>query len=289
MYSRSNHENKKTRTESILQNKNVNISERSQNAYTGNIIRKVIEKTTKLTKNTEKRASFQDNFKNYLISNYDENTQKLLEKAEKPQTNTSKYHEKREVPTFNICNIVATSKTNCDLDLRHLYLRLAHAQFSIISNDSQHQSFLPMLVCRIKTDNVKALIMASMRGNLVSLGTNSQKLAELSLAMFTRLLQKVGYKKATFNEFKITNIVGTGNMKSKLNLEKFVKENNSNLNLNLFCNFDVFPGVTIRPLFTNMRANVFISGKIIIVGGKSMKEINQFLDNLSNKLKFCKL
>ena len=82
-------------------------------------------------------------------------------------------------------------------------------------------------------------------------------------------------------EINIENVVGTGDIGYDVDLESVM-----NYLPNAIYEPDQFPGITYRPFRSNLVCLIFSTGKVVIAGGKSEKEIkkafqntNKFLEN----------
>jgi len=119
---------------------------------------------------------------------------------------------------------------------------------------------------RIRDPKTTALIFQS--GKMVCTGAKSEHEARLASRKFARVVQKIGFP-ARFTEFKIQNMVGTCDVHFPIRLEGLVYEHGR------FSSYEpeLFPGLIYRMVNPKIVLLIFVSGKLVLTGGKSRKDI----------------
>jgi transcription initiation factor TFIID TATA-box-binding protein len=86
------------------------------------------------------------------------------------------------------------------------------------------------------------------------------------------------YGTGALNDFKIQNVVGSKSLGYKINLAKFYDSNRRNS----IYEPELFPALTYR--IKGIVVNIFSSGKIVITGAKSEREVREIFDIVYSKL-----
>ena len=81
-------------------------------------------------------------------------------------------------------------------------------------------------------------------------------------------IQKLGYDKVRFSEFKIQNIVGSCDVKFQISLEGLSAGTKSSS-----YEPEIFPGLIFKMLQPKIVLLIFVSGKIVLTGAKEKEEI----------------
>lgn len=167
------------------------------------------------------------------------------------------------MPTIQ--NIVSTVNLDCHLDLKRIALGARNAEY----NPRRFSA----VIMRIKDPKTTALIFSS--GKLVITGAKSEEKSKLAARRFARIVEKIGYA-VRFKEFKIQNMVGSCDMKFPIKLEGI------SIHHAAFSSYEpeLFPGLIYRMKDPKIVLLVFVSGKIVITGGKKKEEIYQAFANI---------
>lgn len=167
-------------------------------------------------------------------------------------------------------NVVSTVDIGCTLDLLQIALRLRNAEY----NPKRFHA----VVMRILEPRTAALIFRS--GKIVVTGARSEAAAHLASRKYARLIQKLGFD-VRFIDFKIQNMVASCDVKFPIQIEKLYS-----LHLQ-FCSYEpeLFPGLIYRMVKPRLVLLIFVSGKIVLTGGKSRNDLKQAFENIYPILK----
>ena len=191
-------------------------------------------------------------------------------------------------------NIVSTANLGCTLKLREIALQAKNAEY----NPKRFSA----VIMKIKEPRTTALIFSS--GKIVCLGAKTEEESKKACRKFAKIIKSLGYP-VIFKEFKFQNIVGSAYVQNQLSLMKlyiYLLKNSFTKNKTykklVFYEPEQFPGLIYRMIEPNIVLLIFVSGKIVLTGGKSREDIflgfrniypllNKFkqIDNLkSNKM-----
>ncbi|KAL1822633.1 hypothetical protein ACET3Z_009411 [Daucus carota] len=172
-------------------------------------------------------------------------------------------HHSGLVPTIQ--NIVSTVNLDCRLDLKRIALSARNAEYN--------PKRFAAVIMRIKEPKTTALIFSS--GKLVITGAKSEEKARLAARKFARVVEKIGYP-VRFREFKIQNMVGSCDLGFPIRLEGI------SIHHAAFSSYEpeLFPGLVYRMKDPKIVLLVFVSGKIVITGGKRKEEIYKAFANI---------
>ena len=133
---------------------------------------------------------------------------------------------------------------------------------------------------RIRDPKTTALIFAS--GKMVVTGAKSEDDSRLASRKYARIVQKLGFD-AKFSEFKIQNIVGSGDVKFPIRLEGLAYSHGQfssyepEVRHQCLCepairhssmDVQLFPGLIYRMIKPKVVLLIFVSGKIVLTGAK---------------------
>jgi transcription initiation factor TFIID TATA-box-binding protein len=151
---------------------------------------------------------------------------------------------------------------------------------------------------RIREPKTTALIFAS--GKLVCTGAKSEELSKIASRKYARIVQKLGFE-ARFIDFKVQNIVASADVRFPVRLEGLVSSRRRVLcgggaaarhptdalgaQANAHAHYssyepELFPGLIYRMMKPKVVLLIFVSGKIVLTGGKTRAEINQAFENI---------
>ena len=166
----------------------------------------------------------------------------------------------------NIENIVCTANLNCSLNLREIALQAKNAEY----NPKRFSA----LITKIREPKSTCLIFSS--GKIVCLGTKNEENSKKACRKFAKIIKSLGYN-ATFKDYKIQNVVGSADVKFQISLMKlycYLLKNTSIKNKTLVAyEPEQFPGLIYRMIEPNIVVLIFVSGKIVLTGGKSRNDI----------------
>ena len=155
-------------------------------------------------------------------------------------------------------NIVSTANLKCPLNLREIALKAKNAEYN--------PKRFAAVIMRIKEPKTTALIFAS--GKMVCTGARSEQDSRKAARQYAKIIQKLGYDKVRFSEFKIQNIVGSCDVKFQISLEGLSAGTKSSS-----YEPEIFPGLIFKMLQPKIVLLIFVSGKIVLTGAKEKEEI----------------
>jgi len=155
-------------------------------------------------------------------------------------------------------NIVATCNLACDLDLKTIAMHARNAEYN--------PKRFAAVIMRIRDPKTTALIFRS--GKMVVTGAKSEAAARTGARKYARIIQKLDFP-ARFADFKIQNMVGSCDVKFPIRLEGLAYKHSH------YSSYEpeLFPGLIYRMVQPKIVLLIFVSGKVVLTGGKLRKEI----------------
>ncbi|KAH9411551.1 transcription factor TFIID [Ordospora pajunii] len=180
---------------------------------------------------------------------------------EHPETNVT--NRSGIIPALQ--NVVATVNLNCKLDLKNIALRARNAEYN--------PKRFAAVIMRIREPKTTALIFAS--GKMVITGAKSEKSSKMAAQRYAKIIHKLGFN-ATFDDFKIQNIVSSCDIKFSIRLEGLAYAHSN------YCSYEpeLFPGLIYRMVKPKIVLLIFVSGKIVLTGAKVRDDIYQAFENI---------
>jgi len=163
-------------------------------------------------------------------------------------------------------NVTATVNLSTRLDLKKLHLKTKNSEYD-------PKRFCAVIL-RISKPKTTALIFAS--GKVVVTGASSPEEAKIAAKKFAWIVRKIGFNNVRFREFKLQNMLGTVNVKFPIRLEGL------SLHHYAHCSYEpeMFAGLIYKMRAPSVCLLIFVSGKLVLTGGKSRAELEQALDNI---------
>jgi|TARA_X000000368_G_scaffold398514_1_gene368603 transcription initiation factor TFIID TATA-box-binding protein len=126
---------------------------------------------------------------------------------------------------------------------------------------------------RIRNPKTTALIFAS--GKMVCTGAKTEALAREAARKYAKVIIKLGFP-AQFKDFKIQNMVGSCDVRFPIRLEGLAWSHGH------FAQYEpeLFPGLIYRMQLPKIVLLIFVSGKIVLTGGKRREDIYQAFENI---------
>ena len=200
-------------------------------------------------------------------TNDEQNQNALIPKSDKITSDTydsSKNIQLEILPKIE--NIVSTANLCCELNLREIALQARNAEY----NPKRFSA----VIMKIKEPKTTALIFSS--GRMVCLGAKNEEESKKASRTFAKIIKSLGYP-VVFKEFKIQNIVGSVDAKFKISLIKLyihlIKNNNYKGKSFVAYEPEQFPGLIYRMIEPNIVLLIFVSGKLVLTGGKEREDI----------------
>jgi transcription initiation factor TFIID TATA-box-binding protein len=178
-----------------------------------------------------------------------------------------KYLESKLVSEVKIQNTVTTADLKQEIDIS------SFNEYEFLSSN------LKLYQCGYVKDNFmigKVTVFKS--GKLISIGTKSPEKSKQELKKAIKILQKYKLIKTVRITPQVRNIVGRFDLKRNLAIETLARTLAKS-----FYEPEQFPGLIYR-LQGSCTVLLFASGKGIIVGTKSIEEINQVFFEIKNRI-----
>jgi transcription initiation factor TFIID TATA-box-binding protein len=178
----------------------------------------------------------------------------------------------KKYESLKIENIVAVGVIADSLDLVELSNKVKNCQLD--------KKRFPGAVYRIEDPKITALIFST--GKIVLTGIRNNKALKDGLAIVMKSLKKAGIDTLKEPKVAITNMV------CSYDFGKYININNVVITLNvenIEYEPEQFPGLVYRIKDPKIVVLIFSSGKIILTGGKNLKDVKKGLDVLEQKLK----
>lgn len=198
-----------------------------------------------------------------MITSEESSTALTIIDSQAPAIDLDK-HPSGIVPTLQ--NVVSTASLGCKLDLKQIAIRARNAEY-----DPKRFS---AVIMRIREPKTTALVFSS--GKIVITGAKSEKMSRLAARKYARIIQKLDFKEITFSEFKIQNMVGTCDVKFPIRLEGLAHDHVD------YSSYEpeLFPGLIYRMVSPKIVLLIFVSGKVVLTGGKSREQIYEAFENI---------
>ena len=170
---------------------------------------------------------------------------------------------------LKVQNIVATTSLGKTVPLT----KLARTQ----SNTEYNPEQFPGLVLRIKKPKSAVLVFSS--GNLVCTGTKSVAQVKEVIEQVIKQLRKINVKVTEKPKITVQNIVASGSIDLKLNLNFLALELE-----NTEYEPEQFPGLVYKLIEPNATFLLFSNGKLVCTGTKNKKQLEDSIKQLIKKV-----
>jgi len=187
----------------------------------------------------------------------------MVKKASKKTAKVKGVYAKTE-------NVVVSANIHRDLPLERLASKLERAEY----NPEQ----FPGLIYKSDTPKFSALLFSS--GKIICTGTKSLRDAKVAIGVIVKRLNSIGVKVTGEADIEVQNMVAAGSVGGKLNLNEIVfKFENTEYEP------EQFPGLVYHLPESHITFLLFGTGKIVVTGAKSEKEIIESVYTLRDQLK----
>ena len=177
----------------------------------------------------------------------------------------------KKYESLKIENIVASGVIADSIDLVELSNK--------VKNCELNKKRFPGAVYRIEDPKIASLIFSS--GKIVLTGIRNNKALTDGLAIIIKSLNEAGIDTLKEPKVAITNMVCSYDFGKYININNVVVT----LNLeNIEYEPEQFPGLVYRIKDPKIVVLIFSSGKIILTGGKNLKDVKKGIDVLEQKL-----
>ena len=171
---------------------------------------------------------------------------------------------------LKVQNIVATTSLGKPVSL----MKLARSEANTEYNPEQ----FPGLVLRIKKPKSAVLVFSS--GNLVCTGTKSIAQVRQVIDAVIKQLRKINVNVTTKPKITVQNIVASGTINLKLNLNFLALEME-----NTEYEPEQFPGLVYKLSEPNATFLLFTNGKLVCTGTKNKQQLEESMDQLLKNIK----
>jgi len=164
-----------------------------------------------------------------------------------------------DYPVIYIQNVVATFNVGCKLSLKKIATQARNAEY----NPKRFSA----VIMRIRNPKSTALIFSSGKVNVT--GARSEQQVLVASRKYARIIQRLNFP-VEFKNFRIQNVVSSVDVKFSIRLEGLAFSHANNASYEP----EIFPGLIYRmrdPV--KMTLLVFVSGKVVLTGGKKSAEI----------------
>jgi len=175
----------------------------------------------------------------------------------------------RSQAAVKIENVVASATLNQKVDLNAIVKSFPTVEY-------RPEQF-PGLVFRLKKPKTATLIFSS--GKMVCTGAKSEKEAKRAVLKVISELKKSGIVIVSKPELKIQNIVASGNLYGRIDLEKCAYT----LGKTMY-EPEQFPGLIYRMVDPKVVILLFASGKLVCTGAKQEGDVYKSVEKLHAKL-----
>ena len=173
---------------------------------------------------------------------------------------------------YQIQNIVATTSLEQPVPL----VKLARTQ----PNTEYNPKTFPCLVLRVKEQKSAVLVFSS--GNLVCTGTKSTLQVRKVIEEVIKQLKKVNVKVTIKPKITVQNIVASGTINLKLNLNFLALEME-----NTEYEPEQFPGLVYKIPEYNATFLLFSNGKLVCTGTKSKQQLEESMKQVLKDVKIA--
>jgi len=164
-----------------------------------------------------------------------------------------------------IQNVVAVGTLDQKMDLLSI--------LKVFRNAEYRPKRFPGLVFKMKSPKTATLIFST--GKLVCTGAKSEKLALSTVRKVVRELRKEGFIIRKSPKIKVVNMVGTADVGRMIDLEAA-----SDILDNTMYEPEQFPGMIYRMKEPKVVILIFRSGKLVLTGGKSEKQVHEAVEKM---------
>ncbi|KEG02819.1 TATA-box binding protein, putative [Plasmodium vinckei vinckei] len=178
----------------------------------------------------------------------------------------------KDIP-LKIHNIISSANLDTEIDLRLVAVSIKSAEYN--------PSKINTLIIRINNPKCTALIFKN--GRIMLTGTKSKTDSINGCKKIGKIIKFVTNQNIRLKNFKIENIIASANCNIPVRLEMLAHDHKD------YCNYEpeLFAGLVYRYKPTSNLKSViliFVSGKIIITGCKSLQKLNTVFQDIYNVL-----
>ncbi|PRP84179.1 TATA box-binding protein-like protein 2-like [Planoprotostelium fungivorum] len=167
--------------------------------------------------------------------------------------------------TVQIQNVVSTVHLGVPLDLKRIVNQAKNAEY----NPKRFSA----VILRIREPRSTALVFAS--GKIVCTGAKSEEEAQVAARKYAGIMKKLDFQ-VSFKNYKVQNMVGSVDCGFAIRLEGLAHAHSK------FAHYEpeLFAGLIYRMASPKIVLLIFVSGKMVITGGKNREDMNQSFENI---------
>ena len=159
----------------------------------------------------------------------------------------------------HIDNVICSFHLKNDIDLKSVAFRARNAEYNPRKVNA--------VVLRFRSPKSTALIYSN--GKVMVTGSRSEDEARTACKKVAVIVSKCNHPDVRFSDFKIENIVASTDVRYPVRLEGLAYEHRAS------CSYEpeLFPGLVYRLLDPKISLLIFVSGKVVITGGRNREDI----------------
>lgn len=156
-------------------------------------------------------------------------------------------------------NVICSFHLRSDIDLKAVAFKARNAEYNPRKVNA--------VVLRFRSPRSTALVYSN--GKVMVTGSRSESEALISCKKVSKIIYKIGNENVRFSNFQIENIVASTDVRFPVRLEGMAYEHRQS------CSYEpeLFPGLVYRLLEPKISLLVFVSGKVVITGGRNRSDI----------------
>lgn len=159
----------------------------------------------------------------------------------------------------HIDNVICSFNLKQEIDLKKVAFRARNAEYNPRKVNAT--------VLRFRSPRCTALVYSN--GKVMVTGSRSEEDARTACKKVAVIVSKCDHPNVRFAEFKIENIVASTDVRYPVRLEGLAYEHRAS------CSYEpeLFPGLVYRLLEPKISLLIFVSGKVVITGGRNRADI----------------
>ena len=163
-------------------------------------------------------------------------------------------------------NTIASCQLRVEIDLKSVAFRIRNAEYNPRKVNA--------VVVRFRKPRATAMIYSI--GKVMVTGARSEEDASLAARKAAKLVSKCGYGSAVFADFKVEKLVASTDVRFPIRLEGVAAEHRTTSSYEP----ELFPGLVYRLFSPKVSILVFVSGKIVITGGRNRAEVREAFEKI---------
>ena len=163
-------------------------------------------------------------------------------------------------------NVTSTVDLAVPLDLKLIHQKTRNSEYN-------PRKFCAVII-RLRNPRTTALVFST--GKLVCTGAKSPEQSKQAAKKFAWMIRKLGVQNVKFRSFKIQNMLGTTDVGFPIRLEGL------SLHHVAHCSYEpeIFAGLIYKMISPKICLLIFVSGKLVLTGGKSPAQLREAFNNI---------